>query len=143
MLVTGGTFDLLHFGHVLHLRTCAGIAGGLDRVSILLVTDQWAKERKGELRTIITYDERVEMLVALGITRENIYSVNSPEEVLKKVELLSPDIYIYEYSTNASAHDLVIAWAKGKKVALINLGKEPLNPFGTSTSKLIERIRSD
>lgn len=137
-VVTGGTFDLIHFGHVLHLQTCAALAGSLDEVVVMLVTDEWGKSRKRQ--PILTYPERYQMLLALGV--KQIVPVNAPEELLDRVKELNPEIYVYEFGTNSSAHQAVIDYYNDVGIGLVNLNKVPKNPFGTSTTSIIERINA-
>lgn len=142
-VLTGGTFDLLHYGHVLHLKTCAGIADGIDNVIVMLVSDRWAQERKGKLRTLVTWKERALMLKALGVI--HIKYVDKPKDILNllKSPFMPPDIYIYEYNSNQVAHDVALKYCKSNDITAINLGKHPENPFGTSTTSIIERIHAE
>ena len=50
---TGGTFDLLHAGHMNFLRRCAE----LGSVTVSLNTDEFIEEYKGK-RPILSYEER-------------------------------------------------------------------------------------
>lgn len=54
---TGGTFDLIHSGHVNFLRRCAEIGN----VTIALNTDEFIAEYKGK-PPIMSYDERFAVL---------------------------------------------------------------------------------
>ena len=139
IVLTGGTFDLLHYGHVLHLKTCANLAEGMEGVVVMLVTDEWGEARKR--KPVLSYPERYKMLVALGV--RNIVSVNIPNDLLDRVKTINPHFYVYEYGTNAEAHDPVIAYCNEVGIGLVNLNKVPRNEFGTSTSSIIERIKGD
>lgn len=137
-VLTGGTFDLLHYGHVLHLRVCSSLAGSMDGVTVMLVSDEWGEQRKR--KPILSYPEREQMLLALGVN--NIVKVDEPEDLRTRVSELSPDIYVYEYGTNKEAHDKAIAQARLQGVALLEINKVPRNPYGTSTTSIIERINA-
>lgn len=56
-IYTGGTFDLIHSGHVNFLRRCAEIGN----VTIALNTDEFIAEYKGK-PPIMSYDERFAVL---------------------------------------------------------------------------------
>ena len=53
-LYTGGTFDILHYGHFSFLEKCKLIS---DEVIVALNTDEFIKEFKG-ITPIMTYEER-------------------------------------------------------------------------------------
>jgi len=59
-IYTGGTFDLLHPGHLNFLRTCRR----LGEVTVSLNSDEFIDEYKGQA-PVLSYDERREMLLAL------------------------------------------------------------------------------
>lgn len=56
-IYTGGTFDLIHSGHVNFLRRCAEIGD----VTIALNTDEFITEYKGK-PPVMSYQERFEVL---------------------------------------------------------------------------------
>lgn len=56
-IYTGGTFDLIHSGHVNFLRRCAEIGN----VTIALNTDEFIEQYKGK-PPIMSYDERFAVL---------------------------------------------------------------------------------
>lgn len=58
ILYTGGTFDLLHFGHFNFLKKCKSIC---DQVVVALNTDEFIEEFKGS-RPIMSYVEREKSL---------------------------------------------------------------------------------
>jgi cytidyltransferase-like protein len=53
VLYTGGTFDLLHYGHLNFLKKCKQISG---RVVVSLNTDAFVRQYK--CKTVLSYEER-------------------------------------------------------------------------------------
>ena len=138
-ILTGGTFDLIHFGHTLHIRECKKLAGSLTGVYIMLITDKWAKQRKRE--TIISFEERKAVLIGFGIRGDNIMPVDKKEDLPIAIQSIRPHLYLYEYNTNREAHDLALEECIRLKIETLNLGKHPPNPFRTTTTSIIERIK--
>lgn len=60
---TGGTFDLLHSGHINFLRRCHQIAGVKGSVIVALNTDEFIHQYKKK-RPILNYQERCDVLEA-------------------------------------------------------------------------------
>lgn len=60
-VLTLGTFDLFHTGHVELLRRCAGLAGASGRVVVGLNTDEFIERYKGR-RPVIGYADRKAVL---------------------------------------------------------------------------------
>ena len=140
-LLTGGTFDLFHYGHFLHLEECAELAKGRNQVYVMLVTDAWARSRKGKDRPILSYEERKAILISWGILTDHIFPVDKEKDLSTTVHSVRPDIYIYEYGSNSHAHDLALEVCNKLKIQAVAMDKKPVNPYGTSTSSIINKIR--
>ncbi len=140
-VLTGGTFDLIHYGHILHLEACEKLANWRSQVYVMLVTDEWGRERKRE--PILSYEERKAILVGIGIADSNIFPVGKPSDLALRVISLKPDYYVYEYGTNQEAHELALAECKKLDIRTEDIGKNPINPFGTTTTSMVERILND
>lgn len=115
-LYTGGTFDLVHSGHVAFLRKCAQIA---DEVVVSLNTDEFIAEYKGK-PPILSYEERKAVLEAFVWVDEvvpNIGGTDSTEAILK----VKPDII-------AIGSD----WAKKDYYKQMNFTQDWLDVFGIS-----------
>lgn len=67
-LYTGGTFDLLHYGHINFIKKCKRIA---DKVIVSLNTDEFIEKYKGE-KPIMTYAERKKSLEVLSLVDDII-----------------------------------------------------------------------
>jgi len=65
ILYTGGTFDLLHYGHMNFLKQCSKIS---DRVIVSLNTDEFIFKYKNKY-PIMTYDERKRSLEGVRYVR--------------------------------------------------------------------------
>jgi D-beta-D-heptose 7-phosphate kinase/D-beta-D-heptose 1-phosphate adenosyltransferase len=59
IVLTSGTFDILHIGHSRYIRRAREHG---DVLIVAVDDDEKARERKGEQRPIIPFDERIEML---------------------------------------------------------------------------------
>jgi glycerol-3-phosphate cytidylyltransferase len=83
---TGGTFDLIHSGHVNFLRQCAEIG----EVTIALNTDEFIKEYKGK-PPIMSYNERKAVLWELRCVNRVIpnYGGADSKEAIEEVD---PDV---------------------------------------------------
>lgn len=64
IVLTSGTFDLLHVGH---LRYLSAVKSFGDVVVVMLSSDERVKARKGSKRPIILENDRAQMLDALKI----------------------------------------------------------------------------
>lgn len=96
IVLTGGTFDMLHVGHKRYLEAVKALG---DVVVVMMSGDARTKARKGSKRPIIPEDDRAEMLDALKLV-DYVFidpATASPNDIdpihEKIVETLQPDIY--------------------------------------------------
>lgn len=61
IVYTGGSFEILHAGHINFLRQCRAIAGKGGEVVVSLNTDEFIKSYKG-VAPIFSYKEREKLL---------------------------------------------------------------------------------
>lgn len=85
---TGGTFDLVHSGHVNFLRRCAEIGS----VTVSLNTDEFIEEYKGKA-PVMSYAERQAMLEGLRFVDRVIPNVGGSNSKIA-IELINPDMVI-------------------------------------------------
>lgn len=85
---TGGTFDLVHSGHVNFLRRCSEIGS----VTVSLNTDEFIEEYKGKA-PVMSYAERQAMLEGLRFVDRVIPNVGGSNSKIA-IELINPDMII-------------------------------------------------
>lgn len=73
IVYTGGTFDVLHAGHIELLLDCVGLSH-CGRVVVALNTDEFITEYKGR-PPVCTYEQRATMLRAIRYVDEVIPNV--------------------------------------------------------------------
>jgi cytidyltransferase-like protein len=96
IVLTGGTFDMLHVGHLRYLKAVKALG---DVVVVMMSGDARTKARKGSKRPIIPESDREEMLNALKLV-DYVFidpATAPPDEVdpihAEIVKLLQPDVY--------------------------------------------------
>lgn len=75
---TGGTFDLLHAGHIDLLKACREIAGSKGQVTVGLNSDEFITRFKGK-PPVCTYDERKHILEACSYVDRVIKNYNDED----------------------------------------------------------------
>ena len=88
IVYSGGTFDLVHSGHVNFLRRCSEIGS----VTVSLNTDEFIEEYKGK-RPVMSYAERQAMLEGLRFVDRVIPNVGGSNSKIA-IELINPDMII-------------------------------------------------
>jgi rfaE bifunctional protein nucleotidyltransferase chain/domain len=96
IVLTSGTFDLLHVGHLRYLNA---VKSRGDIVIVMLSGDNRVKARKGPTRPIIPENDRAQMLDALKMV-DYVFidpATSSPDETdsvhTQIVATLQPDLY--------------------------------------------------
>lgn len=96
IVLTSGTFDLLHVGHLHYLRTIRTLG---DIMIVMMSDDDRVRSRKGPSRPVIPEQDRAEMLDALKIV-DYVFidpATALPDEIdpvhSEIVNLLQPDLY--------------------------------------------------
>ena len=135
LVLTSGTFDMLHAGHLDYIEAVKKYGGVLV---VLLSGDNRVKARKGESRPIIREDERARMLDSLKIVDYVFIDPSKlrPDEtdpvhseILKD---LQPDYYVTD-GPDPRFFDIM---PKEKFVILERMHAEP------STTDIISRIQN-
>lgn len=130
-----GTFDILHEGHIEHLKTCKGYG---DKLIVALSSDKMAKIRKGPGRPVNPFAQRKAVLEAVRYVDEVIAAPDSTSNLIQNliglIRKVRPQIFITSYEAfRGLAPELA---AQGTQ--LIVRRNRPLN----STTSIIERIRN-
>lgn len=85
---TGGTFDLLHAGHVSFLERCAK----LGEVIVSLNTDEFIEQYKGK-PPIMTYSERKAVLAGLRAVSRVVPNIGGADSKIT-VQMVKPDYLV-------------------------------------------------
>jgi rfaE bifunctional protein nucleotidyltransferase chain/domain len=88
LVLTNGTFDLLHIGHVRYLEAARELG---DVLVVGINSDVSARGYKGEGRPVVPQDERAEIVAALRCV--DYATIFDEPTAVSLVEALEPDIY--------------------------------------------------
>lgn len=133
VVLTSGTFDLLHVGHLHYLKQ---VKTHGDVVVVLLSGDQRVQARKGFMRPIISEDGRARMLDALKMVDYVLIdpSTMMPDETdpihAEILQKLKPDFYV----TDGPDPRFYTLMDKSQFIILDRMDSEP------STTSIIKRI---
>lgn len=89
---TGGTFDVLHIGHLELLAACRQMAGPGGRVVVALNTDEFVARYKNRA-TIQRYEEREEVLRSLRDV-DLVVKNAGDEDSRIAIEVVQPDVIV-------------------------------------------------
>jgi len=128
VVFTNGCFDLLHTGHLMHLRQAAELGSCLV---VALNSDESVRRLKGPPRPLIAQNERAEILAALEcVDYVTVFDEDTPVALL---ETLRPDVLVKGGETeNIVGAEVVTAYG-GKVQRLRRLD-------AVSTGDIIDRI---
>jgi glycerol-3-phosphate cytidylyltransferase len=90
IVYSGGTFDLIHPGHVSLFRQCRALAGPEGRVVISVNTDEFVKNYK-KRSPIMTFDDRCDVLLAMRDIDDVIENIGGADSK-PAIESVNPDI---------------------------------------------------
>ncbi|HYO50460.1 MAG TPA: adenylyltransferase/cytidyltransferase family protein [Chloroflexia bacterium] len=132
LVLTNGTFDLLHIGHTRYLQAARNLG---DVLVVGINSDESVRGYKGQGRPVVPQEERVEVVASLRCVD---YAVvfNEPTAV-RLVEKLRPEVYAKGGDYQAGGKPLpevAAVEAYGGEVAIL--------PFvqGHSASEFIRRV---
>lgn len=90
---TGGTFDVMHIGHIDLLNWCRDLAGKKGEVIVALNTDGFVERYKGQ-SPIMTYAEREAALIALRGVVDKVVPNTDGEDSRPTILTIRPDIIV-------------------------------------------------
>lgn len=131
VVFTNGCFDLLHVGHIDYLEKAKALG---DYLVIALNTDASVQRLKGELRPIVTENNRARVMAALGFVDLVVFfDQDTPHELISQ---LIPSILV-------KGSDYAIENIIGADVVLANGGEVKTIDFveGFSSSNIIDKIK--
>ena len=92
IVYTGGTFDLIHSGHINFLRACKKIAGQDGEVVVSLNTDAFIEAYKGK-PPVMTFSERKAVLLGCRYVDQVVANIGGTDSK-PAIELIHPDFVV-------------------------------------------------
>ena len=136
LVLTNGTFDLLHIGHVRYLEAARDLG---DMLVVGINSDSSVRGYKGEGRPVVPQDERAEIVAALRCV--DYVTIFDEPTAVNLVESLQPDVYAkggdYEHGTGKPLPEREAVESYGGQVRIIPL------VGGHSASDLIRRVERE
>ena len=136
VVLTNGTFDLLHIGHVRYLEAARQLG---DVLVVGVNSDASVRGYKGPGRPVVPQSERAEIVAALRCV--DCVTIFDEPTAVHLVEALKPDVYAkggdYAQNTGKPLPEREAVERYGGEVRIIPLVE------GHSASELIKRVTSD
>lgn len=138
IVYTGGTFDLLHSGHIRFLKACRRLAGDDGRVVVALNTNAFIQAYKGSL-PIMSFDERKSVLLGCRYVDQVVANIGGADSK-PSIEQVMPDYVVvgddWARKDYYAQMQFTRAWLDALEIQLVYV---PYTP-GISTTELKQRI---
>lgn len=134
VVVTNGTFDLLHIGHVRYLEAAREFG---DMLVVGVNSDASVRGYKGPSRPVVPQDERAEIVAALRCV--DYATIFDEPTATTLIEALQPEVYVKggDYAPGGKPlPEAEVVQTYGGEVRIV-----PLVP-GRSASGLIQKLES-
>lgn len=132
VVVTAGSFDLLHIGHIALFRECEKLAGDYGTVIVAVNTDEFIVKFKRE--PIVPYADRAAMVRAIRYVDEVVANDGLDQSAL--IESLSPDILVVgvDWATKDYYAQIGVTpdWLHEHNISLVYVAHEHTNTVSTS-----------
>jgi rfaE bifunctional protein nucleotidyltransferase chain/domain len=139
LVLTNGTFDLLHVGHVRYLEAARQLG---DLLVVGINSDSSVRGYKGPGRPVVPQDERAEVVAALRCVDYTV--IFDQPTATELVQALQPEVYVKggDYAPGVAAGGKPLPEADAVRAYG---GEVHIIPFvpGHSASELIRRVRGD
>jgi FAD synthetase len=134
VVLVGGCFDLIHYGHIFFLTEAAKLG---DRLVVLLESDETVRRLKGEGRPFHTHQQRRAMLEALTVVDEIVMlpPMHTDDDYRREMEKIRPDVVAYTEGDPIMDKKKAQAEALGAEVAVI---PKTDTPSTTALAKLLD-----
>lgn len=129
---TNGCFDVLHAGHIAHLREARALA---DVLVVGLNSDDSTRRLKGPDRPVNSVEDRAAVLAGIsGVDHLVVFDADTPAELL---EVVRPDVYVKggDYTPEMLPETALVERLGGEVVTLGWVDER-------STDELLDRIRA-
>lgn len=140
VVLTSGTFDLLHYGHVKYLEEAKKIGGKNAELIVIVARDSTIKKRKGR-KPVMPEDQRRSLVEALKVVDEAILGYED-FDMIKAVEKTNPDIIAVGHDQSNIEREVRKALVKkGIAIQVVRVGrfgKDELNSSSKIKRKIIE-----
>lgn len=130
VVLVGGCFDILHYGHVYFLKKAKSLG---DLLVVALESDENTKKLKGLKRPIHAQKQRAEMLKSLKFV-DKVISLPAHPNYVELVKKVRPDIITCDPDDNLLKHKEVYE-SLGATIVVIPKIKTP------STSQLAKLLK--
>ncbi|MGN0902024.1 MAG: bifunctional D-glycero-beta-D-manno-heptose-7-phosphate kinase/D-glycero-beta-D-manno-heptose 1-phosphate adenylyltransferase HldE [Succinivibrio sp.] len=132
IVMTNGCFDILHKGHITYLKQARALG---NKLIVAVNSDDSVSRLKGPTRPIVSENERMAVLSALGCVDFVVkFTEDTPQRLIAKI---LPDILV-------KGGDYKVEQIAGHKEVLDNGGKVTIIPFvdGCSTTNIVKKIKA-
>jgi len=118
IVLVGGCFDILHFGHIAFLKEAKKLG---DHLLVLLESDENVKRLKGEGRPFHTQKQRKEMLESLSFVDEvqNLPPMQGNEAYYNLIREIKPSVIAFTQGDPLLKHKMKQAKEVGAKAVVI------------------------
>ena len=132
VVVTAGSFDLLHVGHLALFRECKKLAGDYGVVVVAVNTDEFVAKFKRE--PIVPFIDRAAMVRAIRYVDDVVANDGLDQSAL--IDSLSPDILVIGVDWAAKNYYEQIGvtqdWLHERNISLVYVAHEHTNTVSTS-----------
>lgn len=127
----GGTFDLLHWGHVKAIERAKSFG---DYLIVNVSSDKQTQNKKGISRPIIPENERIEIVSAIKWINKVICMHTATLDLPSLLDITRPDVVV----TNDDNHSYD-AECESRKIKVVKLPRI-IAPSGLDTTTIITKI---
>lgn len=136
IVLFGGSFDLLHYGHVQQIRKAKACG---DYLIVNVSSDEQARGKKGKGRPIIPEQERLKMVLALEYVDKAIIFRTTELDLPWILDHIEPSINVLVTNKGNNDYD---EECKKRGIELVKL-KRCVPPSKLDTTGIINKIRKE